>query len=135
MTYGAKLGRRFRMDKKILIIDDEREMCRILRKTLELRGKFHIITATDAKTGRELAFKENPDIILLDIVMPGMFGSQLAEELGRNPSTRSIPIIFVTALVMQSEFRKADGYMDNRMFVSKPVNIDDLLSKISILTG
>lgn len=121
--------------KKILIIDDEEDLCRVLKHMLESEGLFQVFTAWDAETGMFLALTEEPDLILLDIVMPGMSGTEMAEELLKVPQTRSIPIIFISALVDKSFLRESISSGDNREFMPKPLNIEELVARIMALTG
>lgn len=116
--------------KKILIIDDEKYFCSALKKSLESRN-FQVVTALEGKNGIKLAKLQKPDLILLDIVMPGMTGSQVAEELSVDPSTSSIPIIFVTSLITKKEIVERDGVIGGRDFIAKPFILDELITKIS----
>lgn len=118
--------------KKILIIDDEEHFCRALKKMLEMRT-FQVYTATRGDEGIRLAKLHKPDVILLDIMMPGIAGTQVAEELSEIPDTQSIPIIFVTAIVKGEEVKKRGGTIGGRVFVSKPVMMDELIKKINAL--
>jgi len=122
--------------KKILLIDDEEDFCRALKKGLEMRGAFYtVLTAVRGEEGIFLAKTQKPDLILLDIMMPGMAGTQVAEELLADPDTSSIPIIFVTAIVKRNEIEKTDGLVGGRTFMAKPVIIDQLIEKIKSMTG
>lgn len=122
--------------KKVLAVDDEELFCRLVKKELESRGgTFEVLTAHDGASAIRLARSEKPDVILLDIMMPGMAGTEVAEELLENPLTCSIPIIFVTAIVRGSEIGDAGGYVANRLFVSKPVMIGELVEKINMVLG
>ncbi len=128
--------------KKILVVDDEEDFCRGIKKTLETRKsfidrllrregnqssyEFEVLVAHNGRAGIQLAKEERPDCILLDIVMPGMSGAEVAEELLENPSTAAIPIIFVTSIIKENE----TGDMGGRIFVAKPVVIEDLVAKI-----
>ena len=67
-------------------------------------------------------------------MMPGMAGTQVAEELLEDPETSSIPIIFVTAIVKRSEIEKNDGLVGGRTFMAKPVIIDELIKKINAMS-
>ncbi|PTN37729.1 response regulator [Desulfonatronum sp. SC1] len=118
--------------KKVLVIDDEEDFCRAIKKALEMSGKYQVITAHDARTGKKAAIVEKPDIILLDIVMPGASGSELSENLLNNPETRSIPIIFVTAIVTRKEVHSG-ALVGNRIIIPKPVNIQNLEAKMQKL--
>src|SRR5262249_44803303 len=81
----------------VLIIDDEPEHAEIVALLLERRG--HVTaTARDAKSGLELARRLRPDLVLLDIYLPGVDGFAVAEELAVDTATRGVPIVFVTAM-------------------------------------
>jgi DNA-binding response OmpR family regulator len=121
--------------KKILIIDDEEDLCRVLKLMLESEGMFEVFTATDAETGMFLALSKEPELILLDVVMPWMSGTKMAEELLKIPQTRSIPIIFISALVDKSFLKDSIKDADNMEFMPKPLNIEELVAKIMAMTG
>ncbi|MFH0827526.1 MAG: response regulator, partial [Candidatus Omnitrophota bacterium] len=74
--------------KKILLIDDEEDFCFFVKKNLENTGEFEVITAPEGKIGIDLAREEKPDAILLDIVMPKMDGTDVAEILVNDPKTK-----------------------------------------------
>ncbi|HQM46606.1 MAG TPA: response regulator [Smithellaceae bacterium] len=116
---------------KVLVIDDEEHFCRALKKGFSLLTTFQVQTTTQAEDGLQLAKAMKPDIILLDIMMPGMSGPELAEELAEDPATASIPIIFVTAIVKPGEVRGSAGMTGKRLFIAKPVKMDDLIKKIN----
>jgi DNA-binding response OmpR family regulator len=119
--------------KKILIIDDEENFCRALKKGLEMTSTFHVLTATRGDEGLRLAKTQKPDLILLDIMMPDMAGTQVAEELSEDPATSSIPIVFVTAIVKQEEVKRSNGIAGGRNFIAKPVMIAELIKKINAI--
>jgi CheY-like chemotaxis protein len=118
------------MKKRILIIDDERDLCRMVKFNLERTKQYEVLFATDGRSGIEIAGSKKPDLILLDIKMPGKSGGEIAEELLDDPSTRSIPIIFLTALVKKGEVAKQSGYISGRPFIAKPVTVKDLIERI-----
>lgn len=115
--------------KKILVIDDEEKYCRILKKSLEAKGAFQVLMATAGQEGIRLARTAKPDIILLDIMMPGMSGAQVAEILLDDPLTSAIPIVFVTAVIGKEETGLAGG----RDIIAKPVVPDELIRKINAI--
>ncbi len=122
--------------KKLLVIDDEEYFCRAVKKAIEMKRDFQVLTATRGDEGLRLARTQKPDLILLDIVMPGMMGTQVAEELLQDPVTASIPVIFVTAIVKKEETEREMGFLGGRMFIAKPVVVDELLKKIdSVLSS
>ena len=119
--------------KKLLVIDDEEYFCRAVKKAIEMKRDLQVLTATRGDEGLRLARTQKPDLILLDIVMPGMMGTQVAEELLQDPDTASIPVIFVTAIVKKEETEREMGFLGGRMFIAKPVVVDELLKKIDSL--
>jgi len=119
--------------KKILIIDDEEHTCHTLKKGIEMKTTIQVLTATEGKEGVHLAKTQKPDLILLDIMMPDMAGTEVAEKLSEDPVTSSIPIIFVTATVKEDEVRGRNGVADGRIFMAKPVIIDELIKKINAI--
>ena len=120
---------------KILIIDDEEDICYFSKSILEGTGKFEVIVTTNAKEGIELAKIHKPALILLDIFMPDMDGSQVAECLLGNESTKTIPIVFLTALVKEKDLEQDTGQIGGRYFIPKPVTSKELVAKVeTILT-
>lgn len=119
--------------KKILIVDDEEDFCHGLKHALEAKGDFQVLAAADGRSGIRLAESEKPDLILLDIVMPDMSGTEVEEALMESSRTRSIPVIFVTAIVSESELRDSNGYVGSRMFIAKPVVIGELVARINAM--
>lgn len=116
--------------KRILIIDDEKDFCRMVKLNLERTKNYEVLFATDGRSGIEIARSRRPDLILLDIRMPGMSGGEIAEELLDDPSTGKIPIIFLTALVKKDEVARQSGYISGRPFIAKPVTAQDLIKRI-----
>lgn len=119
--------------KKILIVDDEVSFLSLLKNTLELRG-FEVVTVTDAvEAGIELA-TNLPTLILLDIKMPGINGFQACEAIKKNPATKDLPIIIVSALADEASMKKAYKLGVSGYFV-KPVDIEALIKKIKEIIG
>lgn len=119
--------------KVILVIDDEEDFCRFIKKSIESNGAFQVLTATKGSEGMRLAKTQKPDIILLDIIMPGMAGTKVAEELSEDPLTATIPIIYLTAIISKEEIRKSGGVICGRIFMAKPIVLNELLNKIKTL--
>lgn len=88
---------------KVLLVDDEEDIRKIGRLSLEAVGKFHTLVAASAAEGLALAASERPDLILLDMMMPGMDGLGALAVLKADPALRSIPVVFMTAKVQRSE--------------------------------
>lgn len=84
--------------KKILVIDDDEDLCLLIKDDLEETGKFVVITLTSPINAENVCKKEDPDLILLDIVMPERKGSDVAVALKADPLTQNIPIIIMSGL-------------------------------------
>jgi DNA-binding response OmpR family regulator len=109
---------------RVLVIDDEAPIRLLCRVNLEAE-KMEVLEASDGPTGLEKARNEEPDVILLDVMMPGLDGWQVAEELLDDDRTRSIPIVFLTARAeVRDRARGLDlGGID---YVTKPFNPTEL---------
>ena len=105
---------------KVLVIDDEAPIRLLCRVNLEAE-KMDVVEASDGTTGLERARQEQPDVVLLDVMMPGVDGWQIAEQLLDDPRTSKIPIIFLTA---RAEFRDRARGLDlgGVDYVTKPFN-------------
>lgn len=114
--------------KKILIIEDEPGQILMMQTRLEAAG-FEVISATDGESGLDMAGKENPDLIVLDIMMPEIDGYGVANILKQSPETKEIPILVVTAVGTPNaeEMARACGADD---FLKKPYDSKLLIEKI-----
>jgi len=118
--------------KKILIADDEKDISLILKKRLTAKG-YSVITANDGYEALTLAELQLPDLIILDILMPGMEGDEVAEKLKEHPSTKSIPVIFLTAILRKTEDYKGDHIIASNIIFAKPIDTEELLAQIKRL--
>ena len=117
--------------KKILIVDDEEDICTYSKAILERTGRFEVAVTTSAPNGLELARTLSPDLIVLDVNMPEIDGGGIAQELGKSETTRNIPILFVTGLLKKDEL--PSGKIGRHHFIAKPVEPKQLISEIDIL--
>jgi two-component system, cell cycle response regulator DivK len=108
------------MGEKALVIDDNENNLTLERDLLEVAG-FLVLTAENATDGIALAKKELPDVIIMDMRLPDMRGSEAAKILLRDASTRGIPIVFVAASVLAEGIEEIKT-IPNAVFVSKPIN-------------
>ena len=126
---GQWPGVRFLPDMpKILIIEDNAANMTLATFVLESAGHT-VVKATDAETGLSLAGQEQPDLILMDIQLPGMDGLRATGILKADPKTRDIPVIALTALAMKGDEERiraagCDGY------IAKPLSYKDLLATV-----
>lgn len=116
---------------RILVVDDEDRNRRVLTAMLEVDG-YVVLEAADGKRALELARQNPPDMVLLDIMMPGMDGFQVARALKAEAATRSVPIIMVTALTDRGSLVKALE-AGAEEFVSKPVDRWELRVRVKNL--
>ena len=114
--------------KKVLIVEDHADMRELLTWQIELMG-FAPIPAKHGREGIEKAITEKPDLVLMDIMMPGMDGWQAARELRARPETKGIPILAATALFRDSDLKTCleagcNGY------IVKPFTFQELQGKL-----
>jgi two-component system cell cycle response regulator DivK len=114
--------------KKILIVEDHADMRELLTWQIELMG-FMPIPAQHGKEGVEKAVAEQPDLILLDIMMPGMDGWEAARTLRANPETKDIPILAATALFRDSDLKSCLDAGCNG-YIVKPFTFQELQGKV-----
>ena len=108
------------MSTRVLVIDDEAPIRLLCRVNLEAEG-MSVFEAEDGPRGLEAAREERPDVVLLDVMMPGLDGWRVAERLLEDPDTANIPIVFLTA---RAEFRDRARGLDigGVDYVTKPFN-------------
>ncbi|MGA1980581.1 MAG: response regulator [Sedimentisphaerales bacterium] len=116
----------------ILIVDDEEDALWLLGKRLTSEG-YSVIAATNGADAVALAKSQHPDIVVLDIIMPGMEGNEVAAELKEHPLTRNIPVIFLTALRSKAEEKAAGSLVGSNITLSKPLDPEILLDQIKKL--
>jgi CheY-like chemotaxis protein len=116
------------MSIKVVVVDDNENNLLLEKDLLEVAG-FTVITAVDATEGIILARQEHPDLIVLDIRLPDMRGSEAAMILRKDEQTRNIPIVFVTASVMQ-EGKDEIKAIPNSTFIGKPINTRTFVNDI-----
>lgn len=128
---GDETGCRARHMSKILIVDDSRTDRYAVRSILEPEG-YEVLCAGNGEQGVELALTLPPDLIIMDVVMPGMGGFKAIRTLSRNPSTREIPIIVLSAKDQQSDmvWARTQGARD---YIVKPPARDLLLASVARL--
>ncbi|MCP3868972.1 MAG: response regulator [Gammaproteobacteria bacterium] len=112
----------------VLIVEDSPTEAHVLKGILK-QGGYGVLTAVDGESGVAEAQHSKPDLILMDVVMPGLNGFQATRQLSRNPETSSIPIIMVTTKNQDTD-RAWALRQGAREYVVKPVKADELLKKI-----
>ena len=115
---------------RVMVVDDEKDLTFFLKKNLEAKGEFQVQTCNDPRQALSEIRKFQPNVIVLDMMMPQVTGEDLAAELREQPSTESLPIIFLTALVKEEEAGSSGHVIGGQLFVAKPVKIDELVGVI-----
>jgi two-component system cell cycle response regulator DivK len=115
----------------ILVVEDNPLNAKLVRDVLIARG-YRVADTTTAEHGLEIAREQRPDLILMDIQLPGMDGRRALAELRKDPQTQRIPVIAVTASVMPVERKEIlaagfDGYQ------AKPLSVKELLAEVAAL--
>ena len=114
--------------KKILMIEDNELNMKLIRSLLKI-GNYEMLEALDAETGIQLIRKHRPDLILMDIQLPGMDGLRATRMIKDDPDLKNIPVVAVTSYAMQGDDVKASeagcaGY------ITKPINTKEFLKTI-----
>ena len=115
--------------KKILLIDDEKNFCFFVKKNLEATGEFVVLCANDPLEGIKFARRESPDLILLDIRMPGKDGFEVLEAIKENSKTLFIPVVMLTAAEGDDAQIKSSG-LYSEDYIVKPISYEKLREKI-----
>jgi DNA-binding response OmpR family regulator len=114
--------------KKVLIVDDERDLVELIGMNLQRNG-YEVVSAHDGATGLDMARKQKPDMLVLDVMMPGLSGRDVTMALKSDPDTASIPILMLTAKTEETDIivglsMGADDY------VTKPFSMKVLMARV-----
>ena len=115
----------------ILVIDDSPTDVRVFTTLLERAG-YQVVAVNSAEEGIEYAHAELPDLIIMDVIMPGMNGFQATRALTRDPTTAAVPIVMITTKAMETD-RVWGLRQGARAFITKPVNEKEFLTCINQL--
>ncbi len=115
--------------KKIMVVDDEGDFLFITKLNLEQTGKFEVLTLPNAKDILNQSHSFKPDLILLDLLMPGVGGLDACEMLNRDPQGKGVPIVILSALNKDVDKLRAykAGVVD---YLNKPIESKDLIDRI-----
>lgn len=115
--------------KKILFIEDEAALQKTFGDILKSEG-FEVISALDGETGLNLAKKENPDLVLLDLILPKIHGLDVLKEMKQNENIKNIPVIVLTNVESIEEIDKALELGATTYLVKNDYSLEDVISKI-----
>jgi len=116
--------------KRILIVDDDVAFTRMVKLNLEQHGGYEVREENSAANALAAAHVFKPDIFLLDIIMPGMDGTELASRIRGDRILARTPVVFLTATITPDEARARNLENDGMYFLTKPVQLQDLLKVI-----
>jgi two-component system alkaline phosphatase synthesis response regulator PhoP len=115
--------------KRILVIDDEPAITRLIKLNLEATGNYQVFTENLGGRAIAAARQFAPDLILLDIMMPDMLGSDVAEKFQQEPDLRDSKIVFLTAMLRKGEVGESQNVGGQRI-VAKPISTEELIQVI-----
>ena len=121
--------------KKILIVDDEEGFTSMLKLNLESTGDYEVNVVNDSKNALMAAKQFSPDIVLLDVIMPGKEGPDVAIDIRNDPLLKDVPIVFLTATITRDEVASQNGWIGGNIFVAKPSSLKELLASIETSIG
>ena len=127
-TYGVV--REIEAPQRILVVDDEPDLRDMLKRRLSASG-YEVVTAKDGRSGLKAARALSPDLIVMDVVMPGMDGAEAAARLRDDPATREIPVLFLTCLKTGKDPDDKDAGPSR--YMGKPYDGAELLDRIQAL--
>ena len=116
--------------KRILVIDDDIGVTTLVKRYLEEYGQFEVLVLNTSRESLSVARNFNPDLILLDLMMPVKTGDEVADDMKGDPQLKDTPIIFLTGVILEQEAKSRDGRIGGHVFMSKPVNLQDLMQCI-----
>jgi CheY-like chemotaxis protein len=113
--------------RKILAIDDEAGFTRLLKLNLEASDRYLVQVENDSKMALPAALDFRPDLVLMDVMMPGLDGGDITSLFSEHSDLAKTPIIFLTATVRQAEVDDRAGWLGGHRFLAKPVDLPALL--------
>ena len=116
--------------KRILVVDDEPSITRMLKLNLEQTNEYEVMTENSPDHAYLTALAFKPNLILLDVLMPGKDGSHLASDFQESPKFKDVPIVFLTAAVTKGEVSSARGLIGGLPFLAKPVDVPEVVACI-----
>ncbi len=118
---------------RILLIDDDLDLSFLTEKALLKQGH-EVLVSHEAMSGIKEAVLRKPDLILMDVMMPGMTGAEAVQKLQQNPASKNIPVVFLTALIMKDDDPSKESGIkvagQNYRALGKPYEISDLLQLV-----
>jgi CheY-like chemotaxis protein len=118
------------MKKRILLVDDEESFTRLLKLNLERTGNYEVRVENWAGAAVTAAREFKPDLVLLDVIMPQMFGGDVASQFQADPELKAVPIIFLSASVKKQRVEEHEGVIGGFPFIAKPASLETVIAGI-----
>src|SRR5688572_21636041 len=116
--------------KRILLVDDEKSFTNLLKLNLEDTGKYEVRVENWPEDAITATKEFNPDLILLDIIMPRMPGGNVAAQIKEDPNLKNTPIVFLTAAVRKHQVEENDGIICDLPCLAKPASVETVIEMI-----
>jgi CheY-like chemotaxis protein len=121
--------------KRILVVDDKASDSRLVRLYLERDNDYVVREVNDANAAVSAAEDFEPNLILLDLMMPGMGGTELAGLFEANPKLKSVPIVFLTAAITKEQVQAVGGRIGKFPFLAKPIVLTEVAACVRRILG
>ena len=115
---------------RVLIVDDEVGVTRLVKLNLERRGQYEVRTENNGAIALAVAREFKPDLILLDVVMPNTDGGEIAAQIQADPGLKHVPILFLTAIVSKQDHATGPLIRGGMRFLAKPITLAALVEAI-----
>lgn len=116
--------------RRVLLVDDEIDFTRLLKTNIEETAGYEVRVENSAAHALATARQFRPDFVVLDVIMPGEGGGDIAAAMDRDPLLKHTPMLFLTAAIKRDELGAASGVIGGRVFMAKPVRVGDLIAHI-----
>ena len=124
-----------RAPKRILVVDDKASDSRLIKLFLERDDDYVVREVNDAQAALSAAEDFEPDLILLDLMMPGMGGTELAGCLEASPKLKAVPIVFLTAAITKEQVAAVGGRIGKFPFLAKPIVLPEVDACLKQILG
>jgi DNA-binding response OmpR family regulator len=114
--------------KRILVVDDEASITRMLKLNLEQTNEYEVLVENSPNHALRAALSFQPDLILLDVLMPGKDGGELAGDFQASSRLKNVPVVFLTAAATKDEVKSHHGMVGGLPFLAKPVDIGEVVA-------
>ncbi|MCA1837662.1 MAG: response regulator [Actinobacteria bacterium] len=118
------------LKKRILVVDDQVSDSRFVKLSLESTNDYLVMEENNAEAAISTAEAFQPDLVFLDVMMPGMDGGELSACFRAHPELKAVPIVFLTAAVTRSEVERGGGLVGGSPFLAKPVIMSEMIACI-----